>query len=91
MKSDNPQSTEFVLLGNYLPQDAKRLLDRFEQAGIAFRTRPRRPFPQPGPPTTLAISVDSARSSEVRQILRDLFGEYLPNYDSSFFREHGNV
>jgi extradiol dioxygenase family protein len=91
MASNEPDGTEFTLLGSYLPQDAQKLLERLDQAGIAFRTRPTMPFPQPGPSTTLVIGVDSARSSEANQILRDLFGDNLPNYDSSFFRGHHNV
>jgi hypothetical protein len=91
MKSDEPQESDFVLLGNYLPEDAKKLLARLEQTGIAFRTRSKRPFPQPGPPVTMDISVESSRSSEVAQIQRELFGDGLPNYDSSFFREQHNV
>jgi hypothetical protein len=73
MKSEEPQQTDFVLAGSYSPQDAAKLLERLGQAGIAFRTRPSRPFPQPGPTMTLSISVDSARSSEVYQIQSDLF------------------
>ena len=91
MKSDESQQSDFVLLGSYPAEDAKKLLERFEQAQIAFRTRPRSPFPQPGPPVTMDISVDSARFSEVAQIQRELFGDGLPNYDSSFFRDDRNV
>jgi hypothetical protein len=91
MKSDEPQQNDFLLLGNYPPEEAKKLLKRLEEAQIAFRTRPRSPFPQPGPPVTMDISVDSARSSEVAEIQRDLFGDGLPNYDSSFFRDDRNV
>ena len=95
MKSDEPQNADFVLLGKYSPQDAAKLLERFEQAGIAFRTQPSRPLPQPGTPMTLIISVHSARSNEIDQIHRDLFGESarrgLPNYESSFFRDRRNV
>jgi hypothetical protein len=95
MKSDEPQKPDFVLLGKYSLQDAAKLLERLEQAGIAFRTQPSRPAPQPGPAMTLIISVHSARSNEVDQIQRDLFGEStrrgLPNYESSFFRDRRNV
>ena len=86
MKSEEPERPEFTLLGSYLPQGAQKLLARFDETGIAFRRRPTTPFPQPGPPTTLLVSVDSARSSEVNRILRNLFGGGVPNYDSSFFR-----
>ena len=88
MKTGGPQQSDFVLLGSYPPDEAKKLLARFEQTGIAFRTRPRSPFPQPGPSVTMDISVDAARTNDVAQIQRELFGDGLPNYDSSFFRDH---
>jgi hypothetical protein len=91
MRSAEPQQTDFVLLGSYAPRDAAKLLDRFEQAGIAFRTRERKPLPEPGPTAAIDISVDSTRASEVSQIQRDVFGDTLPNYESSFFRGHHNV
>jgi len=91
MASNESDRSEFTLLGSYLAHDAKQLLDRLQQAGIPFRTRPTMPFPQPGPSTVLVISVQSARSSEANQILQELFGDNLPNYDSSFFRGHHNV
>jgi hypothetical protein len=56
MASNEANRREFTLLGSYLPQDAQKLLDRLDQAGIPFRTRPTMPFPQPGPSTTLLIS-----------------------------------
>jgi hypothetical protein len=89
MKSD--EQGDFVLLGSYPPREAAKLLERFHQAKIAFRTRPRRPPPEPGPTVVIDISVDSTRASEVAQIHRDLFGDGLPNYHSSFFGEHRNV
>ena len=85
MPSNKADEIEFTLLGSYLPQDAQKLLERLDRKGIAFRTRPTMPFPQPGPSTTL-ISVDPARSNEANEILRDLFGDNLLNDDSSFFR-----
>jgi hypothetical protein len=91
MASNEADETEFTLLGSYLPQDAQKLLERLDHAGIAFRTQSTIPFPQPGPSTTLVISVDSTRASDANQILRDLFGDNLPNYDSSFFRSQRNA
>jgi len=67
------------------------LLERFHEAGIAFRTQPRSPRPEPEPTVVIDISVDPVRASEVAQIHRDLLGDGLPNYASSFFREYGNV
>ena len=91
MKSDERDQIDFVLLGRYAPREAAKLLVRFEKAGIPFRMQPRKPDPQPGPTAAIDISVDAARGTEVAQIHRDLFGDGLPNYDSSFFRDHHNV
>ena len=91
MKSDELKRDDFVLLGSYPPREAAKLLERFHQAGIAFRTQPRRPPPEPAPTVVIDISVPSTRASEVRQIHRDLFGDGLPNYQSSFFREDRNA
>ena len=81
MKSDKPEQTEFVLLGTYPPQEAVKLLARFQAAGIPFRIQPRKPSPQPGPTAGIYISVDAARGTEVAEIHRELFGDGLPNYD----------
>jgi hypothetical protein len=91
MKSDEPEQTDFVWLGRYAPREAAKLLARFEEAGIPFRMQPRKPSPEPGPTAGIYISVDATRGSEVPEIHRDLFGDGLPNYDSSFFRDHNNV
>ena len=91
MKSNEPEQADFVLVGSYPPREAAKLLERFHQAGIAFRTQPRRPPPEPRPTVVIDISVDSTRASEVAQIHHDLFGDGMPNYHSSFFREHRNI
>ena len=91
MKSDESEQADFVLLGSYAPREAAKLLERFHQAGIAFRTQPRSPPPEPLPTVVIDISVDSTRASEVAQIHHGLFGDGLPNYHPSFFREHRNV
>jgi hypothetical protein len=91
MDSDEVERDDFVLLGSYPPGEAGKLLERFHQAGIAFRTQPRRPPPEPGPTVVIDISVEIKRASEAAQIHCDLFGDKVPNYLSSFFRDHGNV
>ena len=72
MKSNEPEQTDFVVLGSYPPREAAKLLERFHQAGIAFRTQPRSPPPEPRPTVVIDINVDSTRASEVAQIHRDL-------------------
>ncbi|HZS18493.1 MAG TPA: cupin domain-containing protein, partial [Candidatus Udaeobacter sp.] len=91
MKSDKPQQTEFVVIGIYTPRDARKLLQRFEQANIAFRARERQALPEPGPTAGIDISVESSRASEVGQIQRAVFDDTLPNYESSFFHGHHNI
>ena len=85
-----PNEFEVALLKQFAVQDPSLCLGSLHVLSrrIAFRIRPTMPFPQPGPSTTLVISVDPARSNEANEILRDLFGDNLPNYDSSFFRGH---
>src|SRR4029077_1981697 len=74
MKSNELGQADFVLLGSYPPREAAKLLERFHQAGIAFRTQPRSPPPEPRPTVVIDISVDSSRASEVAQIHCDLLG-----------------
>jgi hypothetical protein len=91
MKSDETERNDFMLLGSYPPTEAAMLLERFHQAGIAFRTQPRTLPPEPLSTVLIDISVDSTRAGEVAQIHRDLFGDGLPNYASSFFRDRFNL
>jgi hypothetical protein len=92
MTSEAPFGEDFVWLGSYAPRQASKLLERFEQAGIAFRAQPLMPDGGDyGPTATIDISVDSPRSAEAAQFHRELFGDELPNYDSSFFRDQRNV
>ena len=74
MKSDEPEPNDFMLLGSYPPGEAAKLLERFHQAAIAFRTQPRTPPPEPFSTVLIDVSVDSTRAGEVAQIHRDLFG-----------------
>ena len=91
MKSDEPTQPKFAWLGRFPPHEAAKLLERFQQAGIPFRMEAKRPLPQPGPTAALDIYVDSERSSEAAKIHDDLFGNGLPDYGSSFFRDRRNV
>ena len=91
MESDERERDDFVLLGSYSPTEAAKLLERFHQTRIAFRTQPRTPPPEPGPMILIGISVDSTRPGEVVRIHHDLFGDGPPNYASSFVREDRNI
>ena len=91
MKSDELERDDFVLLGSYPPTEAAKLLERSHEGGIAFRTQPRTPPPEPVSTILIDISVDSTRAGEVAQIHHDLFGDGPPNYASSYFRDRGNI
>jgi hypothetical protein len=75
MKSDETERNDFMLLGSYPPVEAAKLLERFHQAGIAFRTQPRTPPPEPLSTVLIDISVDLTRAGEAGQIRRDLLGD----------------
>jgi hypothetical protein len=75
MKSDETERNDFMLFGSYPPAEAAKLLERFHQAGIAFRTQPRTPPPEPLSTVLIDISVDLTRAGQAAQIRRDLFGD----------------
>lgn len=89
MKPDEPAADDFVNLSTYSPYEAAKLLERLEQSGIAFRAQTKKTgyYLQ----TEIVVSVETARAAEAAKIHRDLFGDGLPNYDSSFFRGRRNL
>ncbi|MBA3963877.1 MAG: hypothetical protein H0X40_18530 [Chthoniobacterales bacterium] len=89
MNSEESADEDFILLGGYSPHEAARLLERFTQSGIPFRTR--RKTMGYDLTSAILVSIDPARAGEAAEIHRDLFGDALPNYDSSFFRAHRNI
>ena len=86
---DQLKEDGLFFLGGYSPHEAKRLLERLEKGGIVFRAEPVRHSYHPR--LTIAISVELERAGDADKIHQELFGDGLPNYDSSFFREHRNV
>ena len=91
--SEEPGDEDLVVLGDYSPHEASKLLARLEQSGIAFRADPKR-IPHFGvidPSRVITISIDPGRSSDAEAIHRELFGDGLPNYGSSFFRGDPDV
>jgi hypothetical protein len=83
---DESTKDGFFLIGSYSPHEAAKLLGRFEKDGIVFRAQPVRHSYYPR--MTVAISVDLQRAGDADKIHQELFGDGLPNYDSSFFRGH---
>jgi hypothetical protein len=90
MTSDPPQGDKFESLGWYSPGDATRFLEALENAGIEFHTE------VIGGPINilldadrgLMISVEAARRNEAVALHTSLFGDALPNYESSWFQQH---
>jgi hypothetical protein len=89
MESDRPAEDGFLVLGTYSPHEAKKLLACFERDGIAFRAQPQKSGYYLS--TEIVVRVEPQRAGDAAKIHRELFGDALPNYDSSFFREHRNV
>ena len=92
-----PAEEGFEYIGYYTPSDAEKLIDAFTQAGIEYRADvidhtadPATPLGHFGGTFSAAVqillrgSVD--RREEIRQIHAKLFGDCLPNFDSSFFK-----
>ena len=97
----NPESEEpiFEYLGYYRPDDARRLLSALEAANIKFDAKFFDGIKSMsslsgahgghfGGGAQILISIDSNRNAEVQQIHKEMFGDCLPDYDSSFFTDH---
>jgi hypothetical protein len=93
MEEEQTTPEGFVFLGYYSPREASKLLERLGQENIEFHAQPRRigTGRGGGPTVTLLISIALNRSGDAEKIHQELFGDCLPNYDSSFFRDHRNV
>ena len=94
----NYASGDLEYLGYYSPADAAKLFEAFEAAGVDFAAdvadatgaiSPVVSFVGGtfGQAVQVLISIDPARREDVDRIHKDLFGDCLPNYDSSFFKE----
>jgi hypothetical protein len=88
----------FEYLGYYTPSDAAKLFAAFEAADVGFRadffdgTRSVGSFRAAGggafgQAAQVLIRIDPQRRKIVNKIHADLFGDCLPNYDSSFFAD----
>lgn len=89
LEPEEPTGDGFFFLGGYSPHEASKLFDRFTQSGIAFRAR--RKTMGYDLTSAILVSVESARARDAAEIHRDLFGDALPDYNSSFFRDDRNV
>jgi len=93
---DTPPEDGFDYIGYYSPSDAEKLIEAFTRAGIDCRVHvvdhtadAITPLGHHGglyyDSTQILLSASSARREEIRRIHESLFGDCLPNFDSSFF------
>jgi hypothetical protein len=98
----NHASGDLEYLGYYSFADATKLFEAFEAADVDFAadvadaTGAISPVVSYvggtfGQAVQVLISIDPARREDVDRIHKDLFGDCLPNYDSSFFTEQQNI
>ena len=94
----NQDRRDLEELGYYSPADAAKLFEAFAAAGIDFAAdvadatgaiSPVLSFLGGtfGQAVQVLIRIDPGRREDVDRIHKDLFGDCLPNYDSSFFKE----
>lgn len=98
MNPDADPTDEFVLMGTYSIVDARRLLTAFEECGVDHRVGFRDGAADINPiMSSLGGAFGQAAQATVRvapdhkeradRIHADLFGDCLPNYDASFFKD----
>jgi hypothetical protein len=89
----------YEYLGYYSPADGAKLFQAFDAAGIDYAADVADSTGKMslalsvmggsfGGAVQVLISIDPARRADVLRIHQELFGDCLPNYDSSFFKEH---
>jgi hypothetical protein len=98
MNLDADSPDEFVLMGAYSIVDARKLLTAFEERGVDHRAEFRDGAADINPVMSyLGGAFGQAAQATVRvapehkeladRIHADLFGDCLPNYDASFFKD----
>ena len=98
----NDSRGDLVYLGYYSPADAAKLFEAFKAAGVDFAADVTDASGAISPVVSyvggtfgqavqVLISIDPARREDVDRIHKSLFGDCLPNYDSSFFKEQQNL
>lgn len=102
MPSDIDPVEEFVPMGTYLLMDARKLLAAFESGGIEHRAEFYDGIANINPAAAgeggafgqnaqVIVRVAETQKQEADRIHADLFGNCLPNYDSTFFDDPDNV
>jgi hypothetical protein len=96
MNHEADESDEFLLMGTYSIVDARKLLTALESQGVDHRVEFRDGAADIVPALSYfggafgqaaqaTVRVAPAQKDLVDQIHADLFGDCLPNYESSFF------
>jgi hypothetical protein len=100
MSSKNTGPAEgFDYLGYYSPSDAEKLIQAFDRANIVYRVEIIDHTADAATPlghcgglysasTQVLLSASTARRDEIQHIHESIFGDCLPNFDSSFFATH---
>ncbi len=102
MEPDADPTEEFVPMGTYGIMDARKLLAAFDSGGIEYRVEFNDGAADIGPiqakgggtfgqAAQATVSVAAAQKERADRIHTDLFGDCLPNYDSTFFDNPDNV
>jgi hypothetical protein len=102
MESDIDPAEEFLLMGTYSIVDARKLLSGLDSAEIEYRVEFNDGVANIGPlqaesggafgqAAQATVSVAAAQKQQADRIHTDLFGDCLPNYDSTFFDNPDNV
>jgi len=93
---------EIEYLGYYSLSDAAKLAEAFEAAGVDYlgdvidssgKVSPTHSYHGGtyGLSVWVLISINPAHRDEALRVHQELFGDCLPNYDSSFFKDPQNV
>jgi hypothetical protein len=96
---DTPAEEGFEYIGYYAPPDAEKLIEAFTQAGIEYRADVIDRTADAVTPlghfggtfsrsVEILISGSVDRREQIHEIHARLFGDCLPNFDSSFFKTH---
>ena len=98
MDADNSPPDDFLLMSTYSVSDGRRLLEALEASSVEFEVEFHdgasdiTPFQSYtggrfGQAAQVTIRVAPAEKEKADRIHADLFGDCLPNYESSFFSE----
>jgi hypothetical protein len=102
MPSDIDPAEEFLLMGSYSILDARKLLSALDSAEIEYRVEFNDGVANIGPlqaesggafgqAAQAMVWVAPAQKQQADLIHTDIFGDCLPNYDSTFFDNPDNV